>query len=135
MTILDNRSGTLTSPSRFLRWSMALALGFVLCGIGAGAHAAPAGHRHHGRAAGSPVRVADDTAFTVSGTVISVDYDANVIVIASHGDKVSVLLEPTTAIEQHGQAGSISDIRRGSRVTAAGTMRDKQRIAHSVIIK
>ncbi|MBC5824787.1 MAG: hypothetical protein GIW99_07620 [Candidatus Eremiobacteraeota bacterium] len=115
-----------------------LCLIFLLTAVAASAPASAAtrAHGHHSRMAYDPeAGPSDESAFTMSGTVASVDYDANVIVLAAHGDKISIAVTPTTAIEDRGQAGSFADIRRGSHVTISGTVNANERIAHTIVIK
>ncbi len=73
--------------------------------------------------------------FNVSGKVESVSYASNTVRISSGGQTVAVVVTPTTAIEVHGEAGSIADIRRGAKITASGVVRDGQKVALSIVLK
>src|SRR5579864_6787551 len=57
--------------------------------------------------------------FNVTGTVASVSYASNSLNINASGQRVEILITPTTVIEFRGEAGSIADIRRGHKVTAS----------------
>jgi hypothetical protein len=125
-----------------LRRTAAAALVLVLAGVCAGP-AIAAGSISLGAARplqqgfepGSPVQVAEDAGFTISGTVTAVDYDANVIVVSTHGTSVKILVTPSTSIEIHGESGSMSDIRRGSRLTVSGVVRNDTHVAETIVIK
>lgn len=73
--------------------------------------------------------------FSVSGTVESVSYASNSVRISASGQQVKITITPTTAIEYRGEAGSIADIRRGSKISARGVVRDGQKIALSIVVK
>jgi len=73
--------------------------------------------------------------FTISGTVDAVSYASNSIRINAGGQHVEVLVTPTTAIDVHGESGSIADIRKGLKVRASGVVRDGQKIALSIVLK
>jgi hypothetical protein len=72
--------------------------------------------------------------FDVSGVVNSVNYVSNTLELSSGGQHLEIVITPTTAIEVRGQAGSISDIRRGSKISASGVIRDGSWIANSVVV-
>ncbi len=73
--------------------------------------------------------------FSVSGTVASVDYASNTVTVKTGGQTVAVLVTPTTVIEEHGEAGSIADIRKGAKITASGVVRNGQKVALSISVK
>jgi len=73
--------------------------------------------------------------FTISGTVESVDYSSNSVRVSSGGRVVEILVTPTTAVEVHGESGSIADIRKGLKINASGVVRDGQKIALSITLK
>jgi|SRR5579872_799888 len=53
----------------------------------------------------------------VSGTVSSIDYGRNVVVVKAGGVRRSIMLTPTTTFEMRGSRGlSIADLRPGQRV-------------------
>jgi hypothetical protein len=85
--------------------------------------------------AAQPQTVADaNKRFDVSGVVEAVSYVSNTLELSSGEQRLEIVITPTTAIELHGQAGSISDIRRGSKITASGVIRDGTWIANSVVV-
>ena len=73
--------------------------------------------------------------FSVSGTVASVSYVSNTLRISAGSQTVDVQVTPTTVIEYHGEAGSMADIRRGSKISASGVVRNGQKVALSIILK
>lgn len=81
-------------------------------------------------------QVADNNQrFTASGTVESVSYATNSIRINASGQHIEITITPTTVIEIHGESGSIADIRRGSKISASGVVRNGQKIALSIVLK
>lgn len=72
--------------------------------------------------------------FNVSGVVSSVSYVSNSVGLSANGQHLDILITPTTAIEYRGETGSISDIRRGSKITVSGVIRDGSWIANSVVV-
>lgn len=85
--------------------------------------------------AAQPLVLADaNKRFDVSGIVESVSYVSNGLKLNTGGKSLEILITPTTAIEVHGQAGSISDIRRGSKITTSGVIRNGSWIANSVVV-
>ncbi len=81
-------------------------------------------------------QVADNNQrFTASGTVESVSYATNSVRINASGQHVEITITPTTVIEYHGESGSIADIRRGSKITASGVVRNGQKVALSIVLK
>jgi hypothetical protein len=72
--------------------------------------------------------------FNVSGVVESVNYVSNTMRVNANGQNVQIVITPTSTIELKGEAGSIADIRRGSKITATGVIRDGTWIANSIII-
>ncbi len=73
--------------------------------------------------------------FNVSGTVAAVDYASNTVTVKTGGQTVQVIVTPTTVIEEHGEAGSIADIRKGAKITASGVVRNGQKVALSINLK
>lgn len=78
---------------------------------------------------------AENKHFSVSGTVESVSYASNTVRINAGEQIVDVMITPTTAIEVHGQAGSIADIHRGRKIVASGVILDGAMVAHSIVLK
>jgi hypothetical protein len=72
--------------------------------------------------------------FELTGKIVSVDYAANVIVVRSHGDRMTIAITPTTAVDRDGQPGGISDLRAGVRVHVTGSERDGLKTADSIEI-
>jgi hypothetical protein len=72
--------------------------------------------------------------FSISGVVRSVSYQTNTVRLSGNGQSVTIEITPTTAIEVRGEAGSIADIRRGSKITASGVIRDGAWVANSVVV-
>lgn len=89
------------------------------------------------RGESSPPRSAEngDARFTVSGTVDSVDYADNVIFLNGAGGKVRIAITPTTAIAVRGEAGGISDLRHGVRLSASGIIHNGLMTALAITIK
>jgi hypothetical protein len=85
---------------------------------------------HHPKAAAA----AEKDSFSYSGTVTSVDYAANVVDLATDGRRVTIVVEPTTAIDIAGEPGSVSDIRPGVKLHAEGVVRDGSLIAETITI-
>ena len=82
------------------------------------------------------VQLADgNQRFSVSGTVASVDYASNTVTVKTGGQTIAVLVTPTTVIEEHGEAGSIADIRKGAKISASGVVRNGQKVALSISVK
>jgi hypothetical protein len=86
---------------------------------------------HHPKPAAS----AEKDSFSFTGTVTSVDYAANVVEITSGGRRVTIVVEPTTAIDIAGQPGSESDIRPGVKLHAEGVVRDGTFFAQTITIR
>jgi len=72
--------------------------------------------------------------FNVSGVVESVSYVSNSVILNAGGRHLEIEITPTTALELRGEAGSISDIRHGSKITASGVIRGGEWIANSVVV-
>jgi hypothetical protein len=81
-----------------------------------------------------PAATAEKDSFSFTGIVTSVDYAANVVEITSGGRRVTIVVEPTTAIDIAGQPGSESDIRPGVKLHAEGMVRDGTFIAQTITI-
>ena len=88
---------------------------------------------HHPKPAN--VSASDAESFSFSGTVARVDYAANMVEIAADGRRVTIIVEPTTAIDVAGEPGSVSDIRPGVRIHAEGVTRDGAFIAQTITIR
>jgi multidrug efflux pump subunit AcrA (membrane-fusion protein) len=73
--------------------------------------------------------------FTISGTVEAVDYACNSVLISTGGKHVEILVTPTTAVEVHGESGSIADIRKGLKINASGVVRNGDKIAVTIVLK
>lgn len=73
--------------------------------------------------------------FAISGTVEAVNYTSNSVRINTGGQHVDILVTPTTAIDSHGESGSIADIRKGLKINASGVVRDGEKIALSIVLK
>ena len=86
---------------------------------------------HHPKPAAS----AEHDSFSFNGTVTSVDYATNVVELTSSGRRVTIVVEPTTAIDIAGQPGSESDIRPGVKVHAEGVVRDGTFFAQTITIR
>jgi hypothetical protein len=117
-------------PDVLSRLTMVMALVFLMGAASSSASAASA-------TGGVTIwQVADgNQKFTVSGTVESVSYASNSVRINASGQNVEISLTPTTVIEYHGESGSIADIRRGSKISASGVVRNGQKVALSVVLK
>jgi Cu/Ag efflux protein CusF len=86
------------------------------------------------QAAGS-MQVAAAQRFSVSGVVAAVDYASNTVTVRSQGQDIVIFVTPTTVIEQHGETGSISDIRKGVKISASGLVNDGRKTALSITLK
>jgi hypothetical protein len=82
-----------------------------------------------------PAVAADKDSFSLNGTVARVNYAANTVEISSGGRDVTVVIEPTTAIDVAGEPGSVSDIRPGVRIHAEGVVRDGEFVAETISIR
>ena len=72
--------------------------------------------------------------FSFNGKVAKVDYAANVVEMIANGRRVTVVVEPTTAIDIAGEPGSVSDIRPGVEIHAEGSVRKGAFIAQTITI-
>lgn len=72
--------------------------------------------------------------FSLTGVVEGVDYSANVVRLRSGADVLPVIITPTTTIAFGHRAGSMSDIRRGARLSISGAVRDGAFVARTVTI-
>jgi hypothetical protein len=103
----------------------------VLCALSAlGAQPALA-NGHHPK----PANAAERDSFSFSGTVAKVDYAANTVEMTADGRRVTIIVEPTTAIDVAGQPGSVSDIRPGVHIHAEGAVRDGAFVAQTISIR
>lgn len=103
----------------------------VLCAMTAlGASPSLASGKHQ-KPANAPVK----DSFSFSGAVTKVDYAANTVQMSADGRRVTIIVEPTTAIDVAGQPGSVSDIRPGVRIHAEGAVRDGAFVAQTISIK
>jgi hypothetical protein len=82
-----------------------------------------------------PAVAAAKDSFSFSGTVTAVDYAANLVELATGGRRISIVVEPTTAIEVAGEPGSVSDIRPGVKLHAEGVVRDGAFVAQTITIR
>jgi hypothetical protein len=82
-----------------------------------------------------PPAAVEKDSFSFSGTVTSVDYAANVVQMTTGGRHVTIVVEPTTAIDIAGQPGSVSDIRPGVKLHAEGVVRDGSLVAQTITIR
>jgi hypothetical protein len=82
-----------------------------------------------------PTAAAEKDSFSFAGTVASVDYAANVVELTTDGRRVTLVVEPTTAIDIAGQPGSMSDIRPGVKLRAEGVVRDGSYISQTITIR
>jgi hypothetical protein len=90
----------------------------------------PFGNAHHPK----PATSAEKDSFSFEGKVAKVDYAANLIVLIADGRRVTVVVEPTTAIDIAGESGSVSDIRPGIDIRAEGVVRKGVFIAQTIAI-
>ncbi|HEY5095861.1 MAG TPA: hypothetical protein VII69_12165 [Candidatus Eremiobacteraceae bacterium] len=81
-----------------------------------------------------PAASAEKESFSFNGTVSKVNYAANVVEMNANGRRVSIALEPTTAIDVAGEPGSVSDIRPGVEIHAEGVIRKGIYIAQTIAI-
>ena len=72
--------------------------------------------------------------FSFNGKIAKVDYAANVVEMIANGRRVTVVVEPTTAIDIAGEPGSVSDIRPGVEIHAEGSVRKGAFIAQTITI-
>lgn len=82
-----------------------------------------------------PAAAADKDSFSFNGTVAKVDYAANTVEMSTGGRDVTIVIEPTTAIDVAGEPGSVSDIRPGVRIHAEGVVRDEAFVAQTISIR
>jgi hypothetical protein len=94
------------------------------------ASAPPFVNAHHPKPAAS----AEKDSFSFEGRVAKVDYAANLIVVIADGRRVTLVVEPTTAIDIAGESGSMSDIRPGIDIRAEGVIRKGAFIAQTIAI-
>jgi hypothetical protein len=79
---------------------------------------------------------ANGETFSIFGKINSIDYASNVMVVKSHGDISTIVITPTTSVEQDGEIGGVSDLRRGEQVRVKGFIRDDGvMVAVSIVIK
>jgi hypothetical protein len=120
---------TSRNPVRYALAALAVGIGLLLSVIPA--------HRAAGaQPAGPPMtRVAEAVKrFHVAGTVIAVDYVTNTVRVKTGDGEVAISITPTTSIACNGENGSISDIRRGSRISVSGVILGGQWVANAVIV-
>jgi hypothetical protein len=103
----------------------------ILVGVTAShTHAAPAPSGLH------VWQVADASQrFTVSGVVQAVDYASNTVTVKTGAQTVDIVVTPTTVVDEHGETGSIADIRKGAKINASGVVRNGHKIALSITVK
>jgi hypothetical protein len=102
----------------------------VLCAFTALGASSALASGHHPK----PANAADRDSFSFSGTVAKVDYAANTVEMSAAGRLVTIVVEPTTAIDVAGEPGSVSDIRPGVRIHAEGAVRDGAFVAQTISI-
>ena len=73
--------------------------------------------------------------FSVSGVVESVDYASNTVTVKAGGQTVEIVVTPTTVVDEHGETGSMGDIRKGAKISASGVVRSGHKVALSITIK
>jgi len=56
---------------------------------------------------------------SIHGTIVSIDYTQNIIVVAVQGNRTAVTLLPTTSIFRDGQNEAVSDLTQGMHVDIA----------------
>jgi len=103
----------------------------VLCAVTALGLSPALASGHHPK----PAVAADKDSFSFNGTVAKVDYAANTVELSANGRDVTIVVEPTTAIDVAGEPGSVSDIRPGVRIHAEGTVRDGTFVAETISIR
>ena len=105
----------------------------VLCAsIAFGSTPVPAS-AHHPKPASA--NSADKDSFSFSGAVAKVDYAANTVEMSADGRRITIIVEPTTAIDVGGEPGSVSDIRPGVRIHVEGAVRDGAYVAQTISIR
>jgi hypothetical protein len=113
-----------------LRYATAALLA-VLCAFTALEASPSLASGHHPK----PASAADKDSFSFSGTVAKVNYAANTVEMSVDGRRVTIIVEPTTAIDVAGEPGSVSDIRPGVRIHAEGAVRDGAFVAQTISIR
>ncbi len=84
----------------------------------------------------SPMIVADaNERFTVSGTVVAVNWASNTMAVKAGSQNVEIVMTPTTVVDQHGETGSVADIRKGAKVSVSGVVRSGKKVALSIVLK
>jgi hypothetical protein len=112
-----------------------LAIFTAAAGILAGAVADPLVGSSSSSVLGAVQVVDANERFSVSGTVASVNYASNTVTIKANGQTVAIEVTPTTVIDQHGETGSIGDIRKGAKISATGVVKSGRKVALSIVLK
>lgn len=109
---------------------LSIVVAFIAATAAAHAHPAPAS---------SDVRVWEvaqaNQRFSVSGVVQSVDYASNTVTVKTGSQTVDITVTPTTVFDEHGETGSMGDIRKGAKISASGIVRNGHKVALSITIK
>ena len=107
-----------------------LAVAVLIAATASHTHAAPASSGLH------VWQVADaNQRFTVSGVVEAVDYASNTVTVKAGTQTVDIVVTPTTVVDEHGETGSIADIRKGAKINASGVVRNGRKVALSITVK
>jgi hypothetical protein len=53
---------------------------------------------------------------SIQGTIVSIDYAQNILIVAVQGNRTVITLLPTTSIFRDGQNETVSDLARGMHV-------------------
>ena len=110
--------------------ALVLAASLVAATAVSHAYAAPAyGDMHVWQVADANQR------FTLSGVVQAVDYASNTVNVKTGSQTVEIMLTPTTVIDEHGETGSVADIRKGAKISASGVIRNGRKVALSITVK
>jgi hypothetical protein len=104
---------------------------FLNFASGAPAFAGASAPSHHSK----PATASEKESFSFTGTVAKVDYAANSVEIDTKGRTVTVVVEPTTAIDIAGEPGSMSDIRPGVKLHVEGVIRNGTHVAQTITIR
>lgn len=83
-----------------------------------------------------PVAASDQAQrFSVAGSVAAVDYDANAVTVTSGSRRVTLVITPTTVIDDRGGVGSIADIHPGRKLVASGIIEGGSMVAQSISLR
>ena len=112
-----------------------LAIFTAAAGILAGVVAGPLAGLGSSSVLGAAQVVEANGRFSISGTVASVDYASNIVTVKANGQNVTVEVTPTTVIDEHGETGSIGDIRKGAKISVTGVVKSGRKVALSIVLK